>query len=107
MEKYPHPYWKHFRHVAFIRAVAFSSGRLHGYVCRLSIRQHGVGLRAPPQEWSRRSILVESTLVDGKAANTAMQPVLTEGHIPTEGPMPKMLPVGVVVLFNFLDFALY
>jgi len=37
-----------------------------------------------------------------KAANIAMQPTPTEGHILTEGPMPKMLPVGAGVLSRFL-----
>jgi len=40
------------------------------------------------------SILVESILVDGKAANIAMQATLLKGHTSTESPMPKMLPVG-------------
>ena len=44
------------------------------------------------------SIVVESILVDGKAANIAMQPTPTEGHTPTEGSMPKMLPVGAGVV---------
>ena len=44
-------------------------------------------------------------LEDGKAANIAMQHTPTGGHTPTEGPMPKMLPVGVKVLLHLLNYS--
>jgi len=106
MEKYPHPYWKHFRHGAFSRGMAsvgvgciamfaaFPSTSMEAAFGRL--HKNGAGV------FGAGSILVESILVDGKAGHIAMQPTPTEGHTPTDGFMPKMLPLGVGVLVHFL-----
>jgi len=88
--KYPHPYWKHFWHGPSVGAwPSVGVGCMAMLAAFPSTNMDSTRIEPAGTEGAG------SILVDEKASNVAMQPTPTEGHTPTEGPMPKMLPVGV------------
>ena len=60
--------------------MAFIGDYSNGYVCRFPIHHYGGGFRPPPQQWGAAT-LVESIMVEGKAANVAIQVIPDESHL--------------------------